>query len=772
MPTRRNVIALTAAGTVGLSLGATARARPAHARGPADPPPLPGATLTDLGSPMSSLTVVEGAFTTLPDGRLVAVAPAQGENSALNVSTVTDPATQVARHAMNGAGGGPTITVTADHKVYVGTYNSGHLFCWDPATDTMSDLGTPTDASTFLYGLSAAPDGTVHGGTYPDAKVWSYHPDRGFTDLGRVTDDPDVKYVKATAYDPDRHVLYASTRPVPTLWRKDLATGELTELVPAEPFVGSELADLDLVEGHLFATNDRRLRVFDTATDTEVDVIDGSTGAVTRSFSITGRGTSQARAGRVWFSTAGPDGTVLGCYDLATRTASATGHRTHYGALIGFQWTAEDDHDVLYGFAGNYLSGAFRYDLQADESKRYEFALSPAPSPLGNIAVSPDGSSVLINAFLNGNGVRRDVGSGEITDIARLGQVEDWTWVTSESRPSVVYAGIYPSGSLKEYRPDAPTSDGNPRTLVELKPEPVAQIRPHDVQVHDEVLWAASEPEYGQRGGALTTVTLADGEVTTTRPVVVDHTMCSLAFGDDRVYAGSSRNGGTGTDPIGGSAVLVEFDPADRVVLRTVTPVEGARSVNALTMHDGRLLGLADTTVFEVDPDTFAVGRTFPLPGVGGATGPGHGELTMHPNGYLYAQAQGVQFVMDALSFTEARRLTDAWVNRAALSVDGSIWTLIRPEGFSNPLHHGQLVPETDTAPDNRWLVHVRDRVTEVANRFVATGRTLADVAAEAYPADGPNDPGGEAELAELVATGRLTPDERIAISRAGRATR
>src|SRR5699024_5495449 len=465
---------------------------------------------------------------TMPDGRLVAVAPAQGENSALNVSTVTDPATQVAQHAMTGAGGGPTITVTADHKVYVGTYNAGHLYCWDPATDTMTDLGTPTQASTFPYGLSAAPAGTVHGGTFPDAKIWSYHPDRGFTDLGRVNDDPDVQYVKATAYDPDRHALYASTRPVPTLWRKDLATGELTELTPAEPFVGSELADLDWVEGHLFATNDRRLRVFDTSTDTEVDVIDGATGEVTRAYSITGRGTSQARAGRVWFSTAGPDGTVLGSYDLTTRTATATTHRTHYGSLIGYQWTTEDDHDVLYGFAGNYLSGAFRYDLQTDESTRYEFALSPVPSPLGNIVASPDGASLLINAFLNGNGVRRDVASGEITDIARLGQVEDWTWVATTAQPSVVYAGIYPSGSLKEYRPDAPDSDSNPRTLEELKPEPVAQIRPHDVQVHEGVLWAASEPEYGQRGGALTTVTLADGEGTTTRPGVEDHTKGTL----------------------------------------------------------------------------------------------------------------------------------------------------------------------------------------------------------------------------------------------------
>ena len=214
MTTRRSVIALGAAGSIGLGLGSTlSTPRLAHARGPADPPPLPTVTIDDLGSPMSSLTVVEGAFTTLPDGRLAAVAPAQGENSELNVSTVDDPATQIGRYAMTGAGGGPTITVTDDNLVYVGTYNEGHLYCWDPATEEMADLGNPTGAAQFLYGLSAAADGTVYGGTYPDAKVWSYHPDDGFTDLGRITDDPDVTYVRSAAYDAEHHALYVGTNP-------------------------------------------------------------------------------------------------------------------------------------------------------------------------------------------------------------------------------------------------------------------------------------------------------------------------------------------------------------------------------------------------------------------------------------------------------------------------------------------------------------------------------------------------------------------------------
>ena len=756
MTTRRTVMALGAAGGIGLGLaGSSVTVDRAHARGPADPPELPGTTVEDLGSPMSSLTVVEGAFTTLADGRLAAVAPTQGENSELNVSTVDDPATQIGRYPMTGAGGGPTITVTEDGLVYVGTYNQGHLYCWDPATEQMSDLGNPTGQAEFLYGLTAAPDGTVYGGTYPDAKLWSHHPENGFTDLGRVSDDADITYVKAAVYDPEHHALYAGTQPKPHLHRLDLDSGEVTEIVGAEPFVGTAISDLDLDQGVLLVTNDRRLRVFDTATGDEIDVVDAETGEVTREYSCTGRGTSQARDGRIWFSTAGPDGTVLGSYEIATRTASRTEHTTYYGSLVGYHWTSEDDHDVLYGFAGNYLAGAFRYDLQADESQRYTFALSPAPSPLGNIVASPDGSQVLINAFLNGNGVRRDVATGEITDIARLGQVEDWTWAEQDDE-SVVYAGIYPNGTLLAYRPDQDEDEANPYRYVELKGEPHPQIRPQDVQVNDGVLWATSEPDYGLRGGAITTVDLASGEVVVTQDVVSDHTICALTFHEDRVFAGSSRNGGTGTSPVDGSAVLVEFDPTERTVVRTLTPLEGAASVNALMIHDGRLVGLADTTVFEVDLDDFELTRTFALPDLSGTAAPGGGDIALHPSGHLAVHCQSTAFLVDPLSFERTSRVLDR-CTRLVVSSDRSLWTLWRPDGVSDPQHHVRITLDSEAEPDVRRQVHVGESTTGVANRFVATDRTLADVVADA----------DNAELGRLVAAGRITAKERAELARA-----
>ncbi len=766
MPTRRHALALGAIGGAALSLGG--HSITAHARIPAAAPALPGAEITDLGSPMSSLTVVEGAFGTLADGRLVAYGPAQGENSALTISTVTDPAEALGAPNMTGAGGGPTIAVAPDQTVYVGTYNNGDLYRWHPDSETMENVGSPTSAAQFLYGLSSAPDGTIYGGTYPDAHIWSYHPDDGFSDLGRITDDTAIQYARATAYDPDHHALWVGTQASPQLYRKDLTTGALTQVAPAVPFTGSSISDLDFAEGHVFVTNNLHLRVFDAATAAEVDILDGVTGEVTRTYQQMGRGVSEARDGKVWFGSVADTVRVLAYYDIASRTAVATEHTTGNLPLIGYGWTVEDDGDVLYAFSGNYTAGAFRFDLQADTSSNYTFELAPSPSPLGNVTVAPDGGTVVINAFLNGNGVKRDVASGEISPIVRLGQVEGWGW----GGDNTLYAGTYPSGSIKEYRPFEEGSATNPRTLAELSTL-ADQIRPDSVVVHEGRVWATSQPDYGMRGGAVTAINLADGEVTLTRPVVEDHSMCSLAFAGDRVFAGSSRSGGTGTSPVSGSAELVELDPENHAIVQRLVPVEDARSITGLLVHDGRLIGLADTTVFEVDLASFDLGRTLALPGISGETGPGSGDIMLHPNGHLYAVAQSGLFVVDPLSFTRAERLGDGLrVRRAALSADGSLWVLVYEDGFSNPLNHAQVVPTTLERVDGHWLVHVRDQATTVPNRFVGPDRTLADVVGTAYPAGKPNLPSGEQELAQLVADGMITTDERITISRTGRATR
>lgn len=685
-------------------------------------PKPPGGQLEDRGSPMSSLTVVEGAFGRLPEGHLAAYAAPLGENAQLNVSTTDSAATtQLARYTMKGASGDSTIAVAPDGKVYIGSYYQGHLYQWDPATKTMTDLGVASPGGTYAYGLSTAPDGTVYGGAYPNARVWSYRPGVGFTDLGRITADDTIQYSRATAYDPVHRALYVGTQPVARLFRMDLDTGAVTRVeLAAAPKTPTSIYDLDYSDGKIFVNYGGSLRVVDATTATEVKVTDGDTGQSTLAYPLSARGVSDARQGGAYFSSAYAGAVSVVRYDIATDTVRRTRQRATRGVLIGYGWNTENGHDVLYAFAGNYSGGGFRYDIDADTSGSMQFSISSAPSPLQHILPSADGTQVFVNAFLNGNTALYDVGQRTTKPITRLGQVEGWTLAGS-----TVQAGTYPNGSLVSIATSA-TSTTPLTTYVKLQ-DTDAQIRPIEAKEHGGRIWYGTEPDYGLRGGAIAILDPSTKQVDVTRNVVPDQTIASLAFIKDDVYAGSSTEGGTGTQPALGDGRLVQWDPASKSVLRSMTPVAGAGSINALAVHNDSLYGLADNILFEVDLATFQVRRTLDL-AVHGGFPANSGDLVFDPNGYLYVSVGNSIVVVDPLAFTRTTIADDA-AKRLQLSADGSLWTVLRPDGFENYLNLGRYLPaKTDCAtPDARDYVTLFGVTTTVRNRFLETGCTLQD---------------------------------------------
>lgn len=720
-------------------------------------PPPPGGDLTDHGSPISSLTVVEGAFGTLPDGQFVAYAAPMGENAELNVSSTTFPGTttQLGRYPMPGASGDATIAVAPDGSVYVGTFYQGHLYRWDPATTQMTDLGSPTGTASYLYGLSVAPDGTVYGGTYPDAHVFSYQPGIGFTDLGRPVADPAVQYVHATAYDPDHHALYVGTQPVAHIARIDLDTHAVTD-VPFRPVAGANaVSDLDVTGGRLFANVSGKLRVFDTATSAEVDFLDANTNTRPDAYSIAARGVSEVRQNGAYFTTAYSGSTWVVRYDVTTDTLARTSVRSTRGALIGYGWRSEAGHDVLYAFAGNYSGGAFRYDIDAGTAGSMQLQISPAPSPLENVLPNSDGTQVFVNAFLNGATSRYDVVAGTASAITRVGQAESWV-----RSGNTIYAGTYPNGALVSL-PVTATSTTPLTTYAQLK-QSDQQIRPLAAVEHDGNVFFGTEPDYGLRGGAIAVLNPADGTVKVTRNVVPDQTIASLAFVGGQLYAGSSTEGGTGTVPLPGSASLVRVDPATGQVLAATTPVPGARSITALAEHNGHLFGLADTTLFQLDPTTMQVTRTLALDAAGQPPA-NTGDLVFHPNGYLYVNVGSSLIVVDPFAFTQRGLLNN--VNRLQLSADRSLWTLVEPAGFTNFINLGQYTPAPTAClnPDTRDFLTILGVQTRIHNRFVITGCTLQDVINAVF--DGSRSD-AQGDLAELRRNGHIRASELAAIAK------
>lgn len=693
---------------------------------------------------MTALTVVEGDFGHLPDGTFAAYAAPLGENASLNICNAST-GERLGRHQLMGAGGSPIVLAVPDGPVYIGTYYDGHLYRWDPATDEVTDLGRPTKDATYVYGLTAGRDGMIYGGTYGDAKAWSYHPDHGFTDLGKVSSNADVRYTSASTYDPVHHALFVGTRPVAELYRIDLTSGEITRVELGT--TGTGVNDLDFgVAGdrsRVFVTMDQKLRVIDAATLQEVPWTTDDPNQTPASYVVNARGVSEAHDGKVWFSSKTGGVLKLTNYDIATDRHTVSKHAVPGGSLVGYGWTTEDDHAVLYSFAGNYNGKGIRYDADADELTALAFDIQPEPTPLGAVLVGPGGDDVYANAFINGQNAAIDTSTGEARPITRFGQVEDWV-VDGDT----VYAGIYPGGTLLAWHPgDGDTSPTD--EFIGLKGTD-QQIRPLEAKAHDGKIWWGTEPDYGLRGGTVAVLDPASGEVAVHHDVVPDHTIAAIGFAHDTVYVASSRAGGTGTSPIDGSAQLIEWDPTTNTTVRSVAPIEGALSINALTTGpQGHLYALVDTVLVELGSG-LEVRRQLPLVDGGGQTGAGAGELIFHPNGYLYASVNRDVVVVDPLGWTAST--VRGSTRRLDLAPNGDLYSLLYLEGYTSAINVGRYTVPEGTA-DAREFVTVLGETTEIPNRFLVTGVTLQDRFGEYADAPGGDDPRQRQQILDAVRT-------------------
>ena len=129
-------------------------------------------------------------------------------------------------------------------------------------------------------------------------------------------------------------------------------------------------------------------------------------------------------------------------------------------------------------------------------------------------------------------------------------------------------------------------------------------------------------------------------------------------------------------------AHLVKVDPSNGAVLTDVVPVPGAASINELSIGpDGNLWGLADGIVFVANPTTGAVLRQIPV--FSGRTGANDGALQWR-DGYLYGVTGGRLFVVDSLGGASTV-LRDHGLNRLTQTPDGTYYTLLRPDGWTNP---------------------------------------------------------------------------------------
>jgi streptogramin lyase len=714
----------------------------------------------DLGAPISSLTIMEGAVGRTPDGRDVVYAVPAGENAQLNIVDLHSRQ-RLAALPLAGAAGAWAIVVVPDGRVYVGTYPNAHLYRYDPATGTVTDLGQPIPGEAVIYGLTADQSGNVYAGTYPTAHAFKYDAATGqVTDYGSL--DPVQQYARSTVYDPDHNKLFVGvSTPNARLLRIDVETRVVEDITPPGT-TAKDFIDLDYVAGRVFANASSRLVVVDAVTGEQVKFTDTVTGTQVMDYPIAARGVSAAGPGGVYFTT---NALSLTRYNLDTNTVGPVSppRTVTRGGSIGYGWVTENGSQVLYGLAGNYSGGTFRYNPQDGTLAQWSSPFQYVPVPLMHALADPSNGKVFVNAYLNGSTSIYDPATGKSTVTARQGQVEDWAW--DNNNTGKMYVGIYPYGRLSLWDPNAPATTTNPKELFTLV-DSHHQNRPVAVVPAGNKVYVGTTPSYGEYGGALTVYDVPTGNFTVYRNVVADQTISSLLPVSTGVWAGSAIEGGQGTDPIAPEAHLVKVDPSTGAVLTDVVPVPGAASINELTIGpDGNLWGLADGVVFVADPTTGAVLRQIPV--FSGRSGANDGALSWR-DGYLYGVTDGRLFVVDSLGGVSTM-LRDHGLNRLTQTPDGTYYTLLRPDGWTNPTNLGSYTPPADPCPtsDLRPTVWTGNIDSHVTNRHVEYGCTLTDVLPDAeadWPSHGAYVRAVDRKLRELETAGTIERWEGVLI--------
>ncbi|HIZ35887.1 MAG TPA: hypothetical protein H9815_08920 [Candidatus Ruania gallistercoris] len=622
----------------------------------------------ELGVAFYSPNVRLAATDVLADGTRVGYLFSDGQPVSL---TMVDLSTGeiLDTHDFEGYSIGASIVVADDDRVYLSVRgpNDGTLWRYDPASGALDRLAGRIVGEAMLRSL-VIEDGILYGSTYPNAKVFSYDlATEQVRDYGSVVEDGSY----AWGFDMIDGELWVGTGAVPHLMRLDPDTGEVTELPLPDEVAESadfitrveQLGDKVLVS--YSPAGSRNTAIYDLATEQWQDGIDRVSGP--------------------WTSPSG-DGTV---YYVDGDTVS--GIELESGAEVSIDWAGSGIADELDGTTelalldeglqdapGPTLVGIrsdgsiWHYQLAVGVGDVLEIALRGAPATVHSVGTGADGD-IYYGAYLSAGVMARvDVQSRTLEQITGPTQADSIT----AARGGRTVIATYPGAEFYAARSDQPWNWGNnPQHVFSLGRDANGQDRPLSMVAAGPWVAAATIPNYGELGGALTMFHPVTGRHEVHRNIVPDQSVTVLAHRDRVVYGGTSIYGGLSSTPTQDEAELFAWDyRRDRLIASEVV-VPGAEVIHALAFDaDGDLWGLADNGVFfEYDVSAGEVLRTVSTSATVNNDWGRLSEFFLYPDGTFYGDAGGQLFHLDPETEEFTTLIADD-AYHSALASDGSIY--------------------------------------------------------------------------------------------------
>ncbi len=447
-----------------------------------------------------------------------------------------NPRTGEARQfgAPPGNPGAWAFIVGPDKRIYLGTWDGGHILRFDPRAPEkgIELVGKPSQTESYLWNFTIGPDRKLYACTYPNAKLVSYDPFTGeMEDLGRL--DPEEKYSQWMATGPDGWVYTGIGTVRAQVVGYNPATGERRGILPEDQRPAGS--------GQVYLGKD---------------------------------GLPYARLGGQWYRLAGGLGTPIPESDWPGSPPRMTADGKVLAAA-----DLDGNYTLVDNATGEKTEGHF--DYKGDGSPVFVVGAGPGGVIYGSTAMP-------LELFAYDPATGETTNPGNPTNVG--GEIYSFaTW------HNLLYMCAYPGSAMSRYDPGKPwnkgdTPDHNPYCIGNLGD---GHLRPRAMIVGPgDKLYVGSYPPYGQWGGAMAVFDPRTNQVVENyRGIIEDQAIAALAYDPETglIFGGSSIYGGGGTTPKADHARFFVWDPAGKRKLAQLSPSQDADTIVALAVARGKV---------------------------------------------------------------------------------------------------------------------------------------------------------------------------------------
>jgi len=500
-------------------------------------------TPVNMGYPITSVSINDGVMG-VEDGKQVLYTTASTTPAVFNVIDVKNNE-RIRDFELAGVAQSWRHVITSDGTVYIGAITSsgtGELWSYSPVTKTVQKLKV-MGSEKSVWSMTTDPSGNVYIGTYDNGKLFQYNPKtKELRDYGTLL--AGHNYIRSMAYH-DGYIYAGMALPF--------------EVVKVNVETGASEVISDEVPGILGLEHGKIEFAYDMAVVDKYLFVKASgeeSGLVMVYYNLEKKKWEDKFIGVDPVSNRG----VMSYNQIPVADGKA--YVPAHGGILEVDLTTLETRNTGISFATS-LRGAAWVDMKDPELTSDRtivtiqangklsaldvkkgirkdlpgVAAKGGPIPIHNMERGTDGR-LYMSAYPGGNGGVFDPRTNQSFSFL-IGQAEGIISVGNK-----VYYGIYPGGDI--YEVDITGGKmSDPKLLFTIGS---SQDRPYKMEYADGKLIIGTIPDYGKLGGALTIYDLATGDKQVYRDIIKDHSIIGLAYKDGKIYGSTTKSGGLNTN--------------------------------------------------------------------------------------------------------------------------------------------------------------------------------------------------------------------------------